>query len=82
MKYLILFFIAFSFSVYSQNKKVDMINKFIEDGKEIWEIPGMTVVIVKNDTTFLNKSYGVKNYLKQSTKATNLFMNKRNIKLI
>ena len=64
MRYLILFFFTFSFTLYSQNNKINIIDKFIVDGKEIWKIPGMTVVIVKDDSTFLNKSYGVKNYLK------------------
>jgi CubicO group peptidase (beta-lactamase class C family) len=48
-------------TILSQNKS-DVIDKFITEGKEFWSIPGMSVVIVQNDSTVYKKTYGVKNY--------------------
>tara|TARA_B110000008_G_C16948280_1_gene555358 strand:+ start:165 stop:1667 length:1503 start_codon:yes stop_codon:yes gene_type:complete len=48
-------------TILSQNKS-DVIDKFITEGKELWSIPGMSVVIVQNDSTVYKKTYGVKNY--------------------
>ena len=48
-------------SILSQNK-LDVIDKFITEGKELWSIPGMSVVIVQNDSTVYKNTYGVKNY--------------------
>ena len=48
-------------TILSQNK-LDVIDKFITEGKELWSIPGMSVVIVQNDSTVYKNTYGVKNY--------------------
>ena len=48
-------------TILSQNK-LDVIDKFITEGKKLWSIPGMSVVIVQNDSTVYKNTYGVKNY--------------------
>tara|TARA_B100000482_G_scaffold192362_1_gene180217 strand:- start:1604 stop:3115 length:1512 start_codon:yes stop_codon:yes gene_type:complete len=48
-------------TILSQNK-LNIIDKFITEGKELWSIPGMSVVIVQNDSTVYKNTYGVKNY--------------------
>ena len=48
-------------TILSQNK-LDVIDKFITEGKELWSIPGMSVVIVQNDSTVYKNTYGVNNY--------------------
>ena len=48
-------------TILSQNK-LDVIDKFITEGKDLWSIPGMSVVIVQNDSTVYKNTYGVKNY--------------------
>lgn len=48
-------------TIFSQDKS-DVIDKFITEGKELWSIPGMSVVIVQNDSTVYKNTYGVKNY--------------------
>ena len=40
-------------TIFSQDK-LDVIDKFITEGKELWSIPGMSVVIVQNDSTRMN----------------------------
>ncbi len=53
--------ILLPFNILSQNKS-DIIDNFITEGKDLWNIPGMSVVIVQNDSTVYKKTYGVKNY--------------------
>ena len=36
----------------------------ILEGKEMWKIPGISVVVVKNDSTLYKKTFGKKNYFK------------------
>ena len=50
-------------TIFSQDKS-DVIDKFITEGKELWSIPGMSVVIVQNDSTVYKNTYGVKNFFK------------------
>lgn len=58
---ILILLILLPFNILSQNKS-DIIDNFITDGKDLWNIPGMSVVIVQNDSTVYKKTYGVKNY--------------------
>jgi len=58
---ILILLILLPFNILSQNKS-DIIDNFITEGKDLWNIPGMSVVIVQNDSTVYKKTYGVKNY--------------------
>ena len=50
--------------LFSQDKSI-IIDEFINDGKQLWSVPGMSVVIVKDDSTWFKKAYGNKNYFEK-----------------
>ena len=54
-------FLLFSINLFSQSK-VNILDDFILDGKEMWKIPGISVVVVKNDSTLYKKTFGKKNF--------------------
>ena len=58
---ILILLILLPLTILSQNKS-DIIDNFITEGKDLWNIPGMSVVIVQNDSTVYKKTYGVKNY--------------------
>tara|TARA_Y100000816_G_scaffold170364_1_gene122332 strand:+ start:1500 stop:3017 length:1518 start_codon:yes stop_codon:yes gene_type:complete len=62
MKKKLIFYLLISSLVgYSQNKS-EIIDDFTREGKELWQIPGMSLVVVENDSTIFKSTYGVKNY--------------------
>ena len=63
MRKLFIFFYFFFLNLisYSQDKS-QIIDDFARKGKELWQIPGMSLVIVENDSTIFKSTYGVKNY--------------------
>jgi len=61
-KFFIFFYFFFlNLISYSQDKS-QIIDDFARKGKELWQIPGMSLVIVENDSTIFKSTYGVKNY--------------------
>ena len=54
-------FLLFSLNLFSQSK-VNILDDFILEGKEMWKIPGISVVVVKNDSTLYKKTFGKKNF--------------------
>ena len=60
-KILIFYLLIFNTVIYSQDKG-KIIDDFAIKGKELWQIPGMSVVVVENDSTIFKSTYGVKNY--------------------
>ena len=60
-KILIFYLFIFNTVGYSQDKG-KIIDDFATKGKELWQIPGMSVVVVENDSTIFKSTYGVKNY--------------------
>ena len=60
-KTFIFILILFSTNIFSQNKN-DILEDFILSGKELWKIPGLSVVVVSGDSTLFKKSFGKKNY--------------------
>jgi len=62
MKNLILFcaVIALPLAAFSQSKIVKRIDNYIEDSRELWNIPGMAVAIVKDGEVLLSKGYGIR----------------------
>lgn len=43
-----------------QSKSIKKIDKYIESSRQLWNIPGVAVSIVKDGETLLSKGYGVK----------------------
>ena len=67
MRTLFIFLIIIhSIELFAQEKS-EIINEFIKNGKSIWEIPGMSVVVVENDSTVFKMTYGTKNFLKNDS---------------
>ena len=62
-KILIFYLFIFNIVGYSQDK-AKIIDDFVIKGKELWQIPGMSLVVVENDSTIFKSTYGVKNYIK------------------
>ena len=59
------FFLFFLFSINSfSQSNIRILDEFISEGKEMWKIPGISVVVVKNDSTLYKKTFGKKNYFK------------------
>ena len=54
-------FLLFSINLFSQSK-INILDDFILEGKEMWKIPGISVVVVKNDSTLYKKTFGKKNF--------------------
>ena len=54
-------FLLFSINLFSQSK-VNILDDFILEGKKMWKIPGISVVVVKNDSTLYKKTFGKKNF--------------------
>ena len=65
MKKILIFYLFILNTVgYSQdNGKI--IDDFAIKGKELWQIPGMSIVVVKNDSTIFKSTYGVKIILQE-----------------
>ena len=60
------FFLFFLFSINSfSQSNIRILDEFILEGKEMWKIPGISVVVVKNDSTLYKKTFGKKNYFKE-----------------
>ena len=65
MKKKLIFYLLISSLVgYSQNKS-EIIDDFTREGKELWQIPGMSIVVVENDSTIFKSTYGVKIILQE-----------------
>ncbi|MFT4678388.1 MAG: CubicO group peptidase (beta-lactamase class C family) [Litorivivens sp.] len=45
----------------AQTKQIKKIDKYIEESRQAWNIPGMAVAIVKDGEVVLSKGYGVRN---------------------
>lgn len=60
-KNFIFIFIFFYSNIFSQSRK-DILDDFVLSGKELWNIPGLSVVVVTGDSTVYKKSFGKKNY--------------------
>jgi len=59
------FFLFYLFSINSfSQSNISILDEFILEGKEMWKIPGISVVVVKNDSTLYKKTFGKKNYFK------------------
>jgi CubicO group peptidase (beta-lactamase class C family) len=39
-------------------RKADVLNRYIEEARQYWEVPGMSVAIVKDGEVLLAKGYG------------------------
>ena len=60
------FFLFYFFSINSfSQSNISILDEFILEGKEMWKIPGISVVVVKNDSTLYKKTFGKKNYLEK-----------------
>ena len=58
------FFLFFLFSINSfSQSNISILDEFILEGKEMWKIPGISVVVVKNDSTLYKKTFGKKNIM-------------------
>ena len=60
-KILIFYLLIVNLVGYSQDNR-QIIDDFAIKGKELWQIPGMSLVVVENDSTIFKSTYGVKNY--------------------
>ena len=62
-QFLILPFLFFCLSAFSQTElnKLNELTSFIEKGMADWEIPGLSVSVVKNGKTIYQKGFGLKN---------------------
>lgn len=58
--FLLLAIAALPVFAFSQNKTIKRIDKYIEESRQMWNIPGMAVAIVKDGEVLLSKGYGVK----------------------
>ena len=58
--FIFFYFIFLNLISYSQDKS-QIIDDFARKGKELWQIPGMSLVIVENDSAIFKSTYGVKN---------------------
>ncbi|MBU82791.1 MAG: hypothetical protein CMB88_03360 [Flammeovirgaceae bacterium] len=59
------FFLFYLFSINSfSQSNISILDEFILEGKAMWKIPGISVVVVKNDSTLYKKTFGKKNYFK------------------
>ncbi|MDQ2753276.1 MAG: beta-lactamase family protein, partial [Bacteroidota bacterium] len=60
----------------------DSLDNYIKQGMKDWNIPGLAIAIVKNDSVVMMKGYGVKNIeTKEPVDETTLFMIASNSKL-
>jgi CubicO group peptidase (beta-lactamase class C family) len=61
MRHLILFIlVTFTFSVFAQKPDLQKLEVYIQKCMTEWEIPGMAVGIVKNDTLIFAKGFGIR----------------------
>jgi CubicO group peptidase (beta-lactamase class C family) len=56
---IILFLAASAFSQKSIQKKLKNLDKYYEQALKDWEVPGMAIAIVKDDSVIFEKGYGV-----------------------
>lgn len=84
MRYLvILLFTCIGFSIYAQPSFIkDSLDNYIQQGMKDWQVPGLSIVIVKDGQVVLMKGYGVKDIQKKDPVDENtLFMIASNTKL-
>lgn len=59
--------LLFSFaSLYAQNDATEKIDSFIKAAMNDWDVPGLSVAIVQNDSIIFSKGYGVREYGKDT----------------
>ena len=80
---LCLFGFALIFIAQSQPSFIkDSLDNYIKQGMKDWNIPGLAIAIVKNDSIVMMKGYGVKNWeTKEPVDENTLFMIASNSKL-
>ena len=80
---LLLSFFSLFFTVFSQPSFVkDSLDKYIKQGMKDWNIPGLAIAIIKNDSIVMMKGFGVKNTdTKEPVDENTLFMIASNSKL-
>ncbi len=54
-------FLFIFFSGNSQTTRLDSLNAYFQRSLEMWQVPGMAIAIVKDDSLIFAKGYGVKN---------------------
>ncbi len=84
MRYLYtLLFTCVGFSIYAQPTFIkDSLDNYIKQGMKDWQVPGLSIVIVKDGQVVLMKGYGVKDIQKNDPVDENtLFMIASNTKL-
>ena len=57
----ILLFLFIGFSSMAQIARLDSLDAYFQRSLEMWEVPGMAIAIVKDDSLIFAKGYGVKN---------------------
>jgi CubicO group peptidase (beta-lactamase class C family) len=62
---LLLFISSFSFA---QTPRLDSLDAYFQRSLEMWQVPGMAIAIVKDDSLIFAKGYGVKDIKKKKSK--------------
>lgn len=71
--FLSLFILSVSFSSFAQHKNFDLtkLDSYFEKSRKEWNLPGLSVAIVRNDTVILSKGYGIKSIDKSENDPSN-----------
>jgi CubicO group peptidase (beta-lactamase class C family) len=63
--FILLLLFAISFSGKAQTNRLDSLDAYFQRSLQMWQVPGMAIAIVKNDSVVFAKGYGVKNIKKK-----------------
>jgi len=64
----ILIFLLISSAAVAQTPRLDSLDAYFQRSLEMWQVPGMAIAIVKDDSLIFAKGYGVKNINKKRQK--------------
>ena len=57
----VLLFLFITSNSFSQTARLDSLDAYFQRSLELWQVPGMAIAIVKDDSLIFAKGYGVKN---------------------
>ena len=60
-----LFLFLFQLTINAQNARLDSLDAYFQRSLDAWQVPGMAIAIIKDDSVILAKGYGVKNIKKK-----------------
>jgi CubicO group peptidase (beta-lactamase class C family) len=68
VKYIVIALLFSALQMHAQSPRLDSLDAYYQRSLDLWQVPGMAIAIVKDDSVIFAKGYGVKNIKKKKEK--------------